>query len=113
MQVTVVDASSLLENFASSDQLLERKLASTPADERTISHLLVDQIEFADVLLLNKADLVSKQDVGKLQTLLGKLNPGAHVVTTTHCQVPLDKLLNTKRSGQMNIVQMACQPCQP
>lgn len=95
--VTVVDASSLLENFASSDQLLERKLASTPADERTISHLLVDQIEFADVLLLNKADLVSKQDVGKLQTLLGKLNPGAHVVTTMHCQVPLDKLLNTKR----------------
>ena len=93
----MIDASSLQTNLESSDLLADRKLASTAQDQRTIVHLLIDQIEFADVLLLNKVDLVSQQDADKLQALLRKLNPTADVLTCTHCQAPLKHVLNTKR----------------
>ncbi len=96
-QVTVVDASNLSADFASADLVMDRQLASTSSDQRSITHLLIDQIEFADVLILNKTDLVTKQDVGKLEALLSKLNPAAHVITSRQCEVPLDQVLNTKR----------------
>ena len=97
MQVSVVDASSLLTNLDSTDLLADRQLASVPQDQRTIIDLLIDQIEFADVLLLNKVDLVSQEDVGRLQALLSRLNPIADVITCTQCQVSLEHILSTKR----------------
>ena len=97
MQVTLVDASSLLVDFASSELLLDRRLASTPSDQRSIVDLLMDQIEFANVIVLNKMDLVAPADMGKLICLLNKLNPGAEVLPSTFCRVPLHQVLNTKR----------------
>ncbi len=77
--------------------LLDRELASTASDQRTIAHLLIDQIEFANVLVLNKIDLVGTEDVKKLKAILSRLNPDAYLVTSTHGNVPLDVVLNTKR----------------
>ncbi|DBB14684.1 TPA: hypothetical protein ACH3X3_004307 [Trebouxia sp. C0006] len=95
--VTVVDASNFMADCESCHLLLDRHLASTASDQRTIPHLLIDQIEFANVLVLNKIDLVGTEDVKKLKAILTILNPGAHLVTSTHCNVPLDVVLNTKR----------------
>jgi G3E family GTPase len=95
--VTVVDASNFMADCESCHLLLDRQLASTPSDHRTIAHLLIDQIEFANVLVLNKIDLVGTEDVEKLKAILSKLNPGAYLITSTQCNVPLDVVLNTKR----------------
>lgn len=97
MQVTVVDASNFMADCESCHLLLDRELASTASDQRTIAHLLIDQIEFANVLVLNKIDLVGTEDVKKLKAILSRLNPGAYLVTSTHCNVPLHVVLNTKR----------------
>ena len=107
-QVSVVDASSLSANLDSNDLLADRQLASVPQDQRTIVDLLVDQIEFANVLLLNKVDLGSQEDARRLQALLGRLNPMAEVITCTHCQVPLDRILGTKRYVTSTNARLTC-----
>lgn len=96
-QVTVVDASTFLANCGSCGLLSDRQLASTPSDRRTIVHLLIDQVEFADVLILNKVDLVDAKGMQKLKTVLKRLNPAADLITSTHCNVPLNSILDTKR----------------
>src|SRR5690606_11893211 len=65
--------------------------------ERTITDLLVEQVEFADVLVLNKCDLISPQAVEQLEKLLCHLNPNAHIIRTTHGQIPPETILNTGR----------------
>lgn len=97
MQVTVVDASNFMADCESCHLLLDRQLASAASDHRTIAHLLIDQIEFANVLVLNKIDLVGTEDVKELKAILSRLNPGAYLVTSTHCNVPLDAVLKTQR----------------
>lgn len=64
-------------------------------DERDIVHLLVDQIEFADVILLNKTDLVSEEELKTIQGILIKLNPTAEIILTKRSNVPLAKVLST------------------
>lgn len=56
-------------------------------DERTISHLLIDQMEFANVILLNKADLICEEHLNQLKAFLHTINPNAEVITTTEARV--------------------------
>ncbi len=95
--VTVVDSKNILSEFDTLDTLAERAMASTEADERTIVDLLVDQIEFADVLVLNKVDLVTEAEINQVETLLKRMNPRAHIIRAEHGRVPLTEVLNTGR----------------
>lgn len=93
--VTVVDAANFARELADGDSLVERRLDQYEGDERTVSDLLIDQVEFADVLLLNKTDLVP--DTGRLVATLRRLNPAADVVTGSFGRVPLDRVFGTGR----------------
>lgn len=93
--VTVVDANRFWADFASGESLLDRKQAVDETDTREVVDLLIDQIEFADVILLNKVDLIRPEDAKKLEGVLKKLNPEAKIIQTTFGQVPLDEILNT------------------
>jgi G3E family GTPase len=93
--VTVVDASTFLSELARGDALATRDLAVSDADSRTIADLLVDQVEFADVILLNKTDLVSEEAGARTAAMLRRLNPSARIVPTDHGRVPLAEVLGT------------------
>ncbi len=93
--VTVVDAANFTRELAAGDSLVERRLDQYEDDERTVSDLLVDQVEFADVLLLNKTDLAT--DVDRLVATLRRLNPAADVVTGSFGEVPLGRVFGTGR----------------
>ncbi|MGK3201899.1 GTP-binding protein [Amycolatopsis sp. MEPSY49] len=93
--VTVVDAANFARELAAGDSLVERRLDQYAGDERTVSDLLIDQVEFADVLLLNKTDLVP--DAERLVATLRRLNPVADVVTGSFGKVPLDRVFGTGR----------------
>ncbi|MFE1247998.1 GTP-binding protein [Streptomyces sp. NPDC058735] len=94
--VTVVDAANFLSELASGDDLAERGLAPYEDDERTVSDLLVDQIEFADVLVLNKLDLVDEDAAARLRAALTRLNPVARLVPATHGRVDPRQVLGTR-----------------
>ncbi|KFA88297.1 zinc metallochaperone GTPase ZigA [Archangium violaceum] len=93
--VTVVDAFNFLKDWEDTGELRERGLAAGQEDERTVVDLLVEQVEFADVLVLNKTDLVSPERLGELESILRQLNPGARLVRSRHGQVPLSEVLET------------------
>lgn len=93
--VTVVDAFNFLKDFSSPEYLVDRKLSDIEGDDRTIVNLLTDQVEFANVLLLNKANLVTEEELRNLYDILHKLNPGARILPSTNSKVPLLELLNT------------------
>ena len=93
--VTVVDSAKFLEDFRSVDDLRDRKLSLNEEDERSIADLLIDQIEFANVLVLNKCDLVSEEDLARLEAILEHLNPGAERVRTTKGRIPLHLIFDT------------------
>ena len=93
--VTVVDGNRFWHDFASGETLLDRKQANDETDQREVVDLLIDQIEFANVILLNKTDLIEDVDVQELHGILRKLNPQAKIYNTAHSQIPLDAVLNT------------------
>lgn len=93
--VTVVDAFNFFKDFGSPERLMDRELTDIEDDYRTIVNLLTDQIEFANVILINKADLVSKDDLGFLEATLKKLNPSAQVTSTSFGQLDPKQILNT------------------
>ena len=93
--VTVVDASSFLPELARGEALAARDLAAGEGDIRTIADLLVDQVEFADVILLNKTDRVSENTTATVTALLRRLNPSAGILLTDHGQVALSEVLDT------------------
>ncbi len=95
--VTVVDAANLIHEFNSLDTLADRDMAIDENDERSIVDLLVDQIEFANVIVLNKTDITPAEDVAKLEALLRRMNPHATIIPTVNAQVPLNMILNTGR----------------
>ena len=95
--VTVVDAANFLDDYQSSESLADRKLSLGAEDERDIVNLLVDQVEFADVIVVNKTDLVSAEALTTLEAVLRSLNSTATIVRGTRGQVPLAELLNTGR----------------
>lgn len=94
--VTVVDAYNFANDFGTLDTVKTRKLNEDDTDERTIVNLLTDQIEFANVIVLNKTDLVSQAELGELKAVLKKLNPDARIVESTFGKVPLTSILHTQ-----------------
>ncbi|MEU1802787.1 GTP-binding protein [Streptomyces sp. NPDC019937] len=95
--VTVVDAANFLPELTGGDELMERGLDQYEDDERTVSDLLMDQIEFADVIVLNKLDLVTAESAERLAATLSRLNPAAHLVPATHGRVEPVEVLGTGR----------------
>lgn len=95
--VTVVDATGFLAEVRDGAALVDRGLEAAEGDERTISDLLVDQVEFADVLLLSKTDLVEPEVVVRLEALLHRLNPTARVLRVDHGEIDLAEVLDTGR----------------
>lgn len=93
--VTVVDAFNFFNDFGSAEKLADRALTDDEADARTIVNLLTDQIEFADILVLNKVDLVDAETLGVLRAALKKLNPGARIIEARFGQVDPAQLLQT------------------
>ena len=75
--VTVVDANRFVNDIQSEDLLADRDESIGDADERTIADLLIDQVEFCDVMIINKTDLVSKEALGRLEQTLRALQPEA------------------------------------
>ena len=93
--VTVVDSFNFFNDFGSPETLSDRDLTDIEGDHRSIVNLLTDQIEFANVIILNKADLVSQDHIGVLKAAIKKLNPAARVLETSHSKVPLSEIINT------------------
>ncbi|GIO17422.1 putative metal chaperone YciC [Oceanobacillus oncorhynchi subsp. incaldanensis] len=93
--VTVVDANRFWHDFGSGDSLIDRKQAVSDVDERNIADLLIDQIEFCNVLILNKTDLVKAEDLEKLEKVIRTLQPEAKIIRTQHCKVDLQEIVNT------------------
>jgi len=99
--VTMVDCLNFLQDWNSSEKAKERKeLGAEEDDEREIVDLLTDQLECANVVLLNKSDLVDKVDLEFLRSLVTRLNPIATIVDTKYSKVDLEKILNT---GKFNM----------
>ena len=95
--VTVVDAANLLREYASQDFLRERGESLGEADERTVVDLLVDQIEFADIVIVNKTDLVDGATLEQVRGVVHALNPRARVLQAVNANLPLAEVLDTGR----------------
>ena len=95
--VTVVDAASVFEQLGTMDTLVDRGWHEVEGDQRTVAHLLVDQLEFANLLLINKCDLVSEAQLDTLETFLRKVNPTAEVMRTKHSVLEPPALLDKAR----------------
>jgi len=95
--VTVIDAERFRNDLGSLDDLRARQLALSDEDERTIPDLLIDQVEFANVLIINKADRLSTDAMGELQALLKHLNPDAEQIVTSRGLVAPSRILGTHR----------------
>lgn len=93
--VTVVDAANLINNYSSTDFLKDQGESLGDDDERTLVDLLVEQIEFANVIILNKIDLVSKKDLETVRAIIRGLNAKANVIETTLSQVDMDEVMDT------------------
>ena len=95
--VTVVDAANLLKDYATTDFLADRDMALGEEDQRPIVNLLVDQIEFADVILLNKMDAAKPHEIESARMIIRSLNAEAKIIETTEARAPLDEILDTGR----------------
>ena len=104
--VTVVDAENLLKDFTSEDLLVQRGEAAGDGDERSLAGLLTEQMEFADVIVVNKVDRVRPALLDEVIGVIKALNPVAEIVEARHGRVPLNKVLGTgrfdlERAGRM------------
>jgi G3E family GTPase len=93
--VTVVDALNFPKDFDENQALRDRGESVGEEDDRTVTELLIDQIEFANVLIISKADLVPKADFERLKGILHHLNPDANIIHAVKGQIPLQYILNT------------------
>tara|TARA_Y200000002_G_scaffold146706_1_gene121269 strand:+ start:99 stop:1313 length:1215 start_codon:yes stop_codon:yes gene_type:complete len=93
--VTVVDAVNFLKDYEDAKYLQDTDESLGEDDERSVADLLVDQIEFADILLVSKTDLVEVDDVEKLNAILRSLNTSAKIIPITHGKVDIQNVLNT------------------
>jgi len=95
--VTVVDSYNFLRDYSSRDFIADRGESMGDEDNRTVVDLLIEQIEFCDVLVLNKTDLMKPAEIATLEGILKSLNPGAEIVHSSFGKVSLDHLINTGR----------------
>ncbi len=93
--VTVVDAFNFFKDFGSPETLIDRQMTNIEGDFRTIVNLLTDQVEFANVIILNKVELVNKEQLGILRSTIKKLNPIASITETNYSVVNPNEILNT------------------
>lgn len=93
--VTVVDAFNFLKDYSSYDQLNDRGESLGEQDQRSVVDLLMDQIEFCDVIIVNKVDLIDDVEKERLIAILNKLNPRAKIEISEFGKVDLDSILNT------------------
>lgn len=93
--VTVVDAYHFWKDFNTLETLRDRKQEAGEDDTRGVVHLLTDQVEFCDVLIINKCDMVSEEELAKLETALRGLQPRAKIIRTIHGKVDPKDILNT------------------
>lgn len=93
--VTVVDCFNFIKDYSSLETLQQSGASDMEGDSRTIVNLLTEQIEFANVIILNKTDLVSNHDVDMLKSLIRKLNSDAEIINSIYGKVPLNNILNT------------------
>ena len=93
--VTVVDAFNFFNDFGCNETIIDRKLTDDETDARPLVNLLTDQIEFANVIVVNKADLISKADLGVLKAMLAKLNSKARIITSEFGKIDLNEILST------------------
>ncbi len=98
--VTAVDAVNFRADYDSIDDLHQRGIALNEEDDRDVVQLLLDQVEFANVLAITKCDLVDEQRLGELESLLRLLNPTARIVRAIKGAVPLDEVLDTERFSE-------------
>lgn len=105
--VTVVDAVNFSADLDEANSLQSRGESLGEEDERTISDLLVDQVEFADVIILNKIDMITSAERERLENALRQLNRDADIVHSSFSEVPLNKVLNT---GLFDFVRAARSP---
>lgn len=94
--VTVVDAFNFMKDYSSMDSIQQRGESLGEEDERTVVDLLIDQIEFCDVIVLNKIDLIDAAEQQYLIAILKTMNPRAKIEIAQFGQVALDKILNTQ-----------------
>nr|WP_305518552.1 zinc metallochaperone GTPase ZigA [Pseudomonas sp. Q11] len=93
--VTVVDGVNFLLDFQAAESLASRGETLGEEDERSITDLLIEQIEFADVILISKIDLIGRHEREELIAILERLNAQAHIIPMVMGQVPLEKILDT------------------
>ncbi len=94
--VTVVDANRFWHDFESGETLLERQQALGEDDTRDVVNLLIDQIEFCNVLILNKCDMLNEEEIYRLEGVLKKLQPEAKLIKTEYSNIDINEILNTK-----------------
>ena len=92
----MVDGYNFFKDFASPERLVDRKLSDIEGDDRTIVNLLTDQIEFANVILLNKIDLVSEDELKTVEGIIRGLNAKAKIIKTKHSKIALKEVLGSK-----------------
>ncbi|RMY46422.1 hypothetical protein D0865_09294 [Hortaea werneckii] len=97
---TVIDAFTMFHDFETADLLSARRDDVVPEDERTVSDLMVDQIEFADVIVLNKTDMVDAKTKQRILDLMKKLNHRAKIVETSYAKLDVKEIVNT---GMFNL----------
>ncbi|SDS41760.1 GTPase, G3E family [Pseudomonas asplenii] len=95
--VTVVDGMNFLLDYQAAESLASRGETLGEEDERSITDLLIEQVEFADVILISKIDLISSQEREELMAILARLNSQAEIIPMVMGEVPLAKILNTGR----------------
>ncbi len=94
--VTVVDAFNFFSDFSSSETLMDRALTDMEGDHRNIVNLLTEQIEFANVIVLNKTDLVTSEQLGLLKAAMQKLNANALIIESSYSRINPEAILNTQ-----------------
>ncbi|MDA0660256.1 MAG: GTP-binding protein [Planctomycetota bacterium] len=98
--VTLVDAVHFQEELTSIEDLRQRRIGADAEDARDVAQLLLDQVEFANVLVVTKSDLVDESQVCALESLLRMLNPAARIVRAVHGRIPLHEILNTEKFSE-------------
>ncbi|KAK4096276.1 cobW-domain-containing protein [Parathielavia hyrcaniae] len=92
---TVIDAFTIFNDFDTDDLISSRRDDVTPEDERTVSDLMVDQIEFADVIVLNKIEMVDAEAKARIMNLITKLNHRAKVLESSYGKIDVKEIVNT------------------